>query len=991
MQPVHSRPAIWVLIATQNRPSSLARALRSVAAQTRLPDHVVVVDDSDPGAQSEVEEIVMAMEVDRLHCHYMRNHRTRPRAAGAWNTGIDFIRRQIADPSSVYVAVLDDDDWWEHAHLAECEHAVATRNLDMVAAGISRYDTDHPNGLKLTIPRNLVMDELLVGGVHIQGSNLFVRLDRLLEAGMFDEGLASTTDRDLAIRLADLSDLRFGSIEAYTVHHDARPTGRLSDPGSPRRSEGLQAFWNKFRGRMSPDVERRFLDRALRCFKWRPEEGPAVRVGRKPAASPSASVALVVGITVDPARVDRVDGLLADLRQFSSDPECVGLDVVLLENGECAGLRELVQRYLAAGLRCYFVSLEQQQRDFDRGSGREPIGRTRLMLQSYVHRVMQWRPYSIAWIIDDDMRLEALVTRGGTPRRERAIRLRDLAELRRQGVDVVLGTETDAPPVPAAGIMRVQAVDLVHNLHWLARLRPDEPLPDRFAENLKVMRRCRDYHYDLARGETHHLETPFWLTPSRDGETVVEAFERLASRLPDILSGQQIFRPIVLDLESPPPVQDAINRGGNAFIFNPDVLIDIPNAVPRIAGQEVRRSEMVWCLLNKHFRGRKIVRAPLPLRQDRTGQKANALNDRLAGDLRGFALYSALDALLKQRAEGKGMELDKLDFQESEVDFALGRYKKFVRERLAALESGIHRIRGAANSARAALRAPKAWWGECPRGLAAVAEILKFLDALQEEFGPEKVSGFRAKVLALEEETLREYLAKLPSMLHPRLPAGDQAFLNAQRGAVARAQVERMMEVAGLHELGRGAESVVFTDGKRVFKYFDFWKPRDPAAQRAFLRSLVGRWPEAKGLYPILDWKEEGPHAVLTYPYEPAEPYRDGQGPGFVRLLRECRQYGIVCRNIHPQNLIVSATGLRLVDYGADICSWSEEEWLHMCRRAWLSWRWSWRPDLKNLMMRALTDTSLPELDGFERFLAAMGDSPALNDLDRLVEGEAVA
>jgi hypothetical protein len=153
----------------------------------------------------------------------------------------------------------------------------------------------------------------------------------------------------------------------------------------------------------------------------------------------------------------------------------------------------------------------------------------------------------------------------------------------------------------------------------------------------------------------------------------------------------------------------------------------------------------------------------------------------------------------------------------------------------------------------------------------------------------------------------------------------------------------------------------------------------------------VGRWPDAKALYPILDWREDGVHAVLCYPFEPSTPYAGGHGPGFVRLLRECRRHGIVCRNLHPQNLIVTATGLRLVDYGVDIAPYSEVEWLHMCRRAWLSWRWNRRPDLKHLMMRALTNTALPELDGFERLLTALEDSRALDDLDNLIEEEAIA
>lgn len=40
----------------------------------------------------------------------------------------------------------------------------------------------------------------LVGNPHVQGSNLFLRLGSLLEAGSFDEALQSCTDRDLCIR-----------------------------------------------------------------------------------------------------------------------------------------------------------------------------------------------------------------------------------------------------------------------------------------------------------------------------------------------------------------------------------------------------------------------------------------------------------------------------------------------------------------------------------------------------------------------------------------------------------------------------------------------------------------------------------------------------------------------------------------------------------------------------------------------------------------------
>lgn len=79
--------------------------------------------------------------------------------------------------------------------------------------------------------------ELLVRNPHIQGSNLFVRLAKILDAGGFGEALVRTTDRDACIRLADLGTVRYGKLSDYLVHHyaeDDRP--RLSSPAAVRPS-----------------------------------------------------------------------------------------------------------------------------------------------------------------------------------------------------------------------------------------------------------------------------------------------------------------------------------------------------------------------------------------------------------------------------------------------------------------------------------------------------------------------------------------------------------------------------------------------------------------------------------------------------------------------------------------------------------------------------------------------------------------------------------
>ena len=117
----------------------------------------------------------------------------------------------------------------------------------------------------------LSASDTLVRNTHIQGSNLFVRLRCLLEAGGFDEALTSTTDRDICIRLADLGTVRYGALNERLVHHFAdndRP--RLSRPGGDAKRKGLNYFYRKHRGRMSSEQQTAFIDRSRRLFHCDP-------------------------------------------------------------------------------------------------------------------------------------------------------------------------------------------------------------------------------------------------------------------------------------------------------------------------------------------------------------------------------------------------------------------------------------------------------------------------------------------------------------------------------------------------------------------------------------------------------------------------------------------------------------------------------------------------------------------------------------------------
>ena len=109
--------SIAAVIATHNRPEFLAeRALASISGQARLPDHLIVVDDSAPNTRRANTDMVAALEIPGTKVFYVENRRT-PGASGAWNTALSYL--QSVDPS-VYVAILDDDDSWMPTYLRTC-------------------------------------------------------------------------------------------------------------------------------------------------------------------------------------------------------------------------------------------------------------------------------------------------------------------------------------------------------------------------------------------------------------------------------------------------------------------------------------------------------------------------------------------------------------------------------------------------------------------------------------------------------------------------------------------------------------------------------------------------------------------------------------------------------------------------------------------------------------------------------------------------------
>ena len=558
-----------------------------------------------------------------------------------------------------------------------------------------------------------------------------------------------------------------------------------------------------------------------------------------------------------------------------------------------------------------------------------------------------------------------------------------LRELRRRhaggALDIVLGAFTGAPPLPFAATVRVQLVDLVASLAWLASLDPRATLPDRSAENAALRLGRRDFYYDLSRSETDRLETPFRITPAFPGERAGEAFERMAAAAERILAGEQVFRPLAIEAGIDPlaSIGEGLQRGGNTFVFDVEALRLAPNPSPSIDGRPSRRSDMVWTLLQQRYFRRRVATVPIALYHNRSRVPAGTLDvERVVDDLRGYAMFSAL---LDTPELFAATDDQSLALAEDEIESFAERVHKYLEERLAAFRLSFHRIRGLTRVLRARAGEEGLWWQT--DGYRAAAEQLQaFADNLADCYWPETLDRIEREARVMDARRIRGFVEQLPAEIEDHR-SRLQEFrtlahgLAGERIANARAVAGRLAAPAGpLAVLGCGMEGVALSDGRHVFKVFDYWwKSSHFVSAPAFLRSLTGAWKDARCLHPILDLHESRHHAVLVYPFEASEPYTGGHGPGMLELLAECRRYGIVCRNLHPDNLRVAGGRVRLIDYGSDIHPLeSEREFVTMCRRAWLSYRWANRPDLAAIMRRALADTGLPELDGFERFHEAV-------------------
>jgi glycosyltransferase involved in cell wall biosynthesis len=185
-------PSVSVVIPAYNAAWCVPRAIDSVLAQTCQDFEVLVIDD---GSRDATGEIAAA---------YGSPVRVVSKSNGglssARNTGIRMARGAL-------VAFLDADDWWLPAKLARQTALMQARPELAFCSTAARLVDPHGSPIgewRCHACGRSTLEAIFAANAYVAGSGsaVMARREALLEAGGFDEGLASLEDIDMWMRLA---------------------------------------------------------------------------------------------------------------------------------------------------------------------------------------------------------------------------------------------------------------------------------------------------------------------------------------------------------------------------------------------------------------------------------------------------------------------------------------------------------------------------------------------------------------------------------------------------------------------------------------------------------------------------------------------------------------------------------------------------------------------------------------------------------------------
>ena len=985
------KPVMIVIIATKDRPNTLDRALKSVSNQTNLPDKVIVVSDCSGALFKDTSDIVSKYSKN-IDIELIRNKRSE-NLSGAMNTALEILP-DFFIPEQTVCAILDDDDEWTPDHLEKCLSVFDANDSDVIVSGLIRHESLNGQGVFLPIPTNPTVHDFLVGNPHIQGSNLFLRLSSFIECGGFDESLCSTTDRDLCIRLLN-SSAKFGMTAYHTVHHWALSgKNRLSDPGSTRKKSGLIHFYQKFCNLMTKEEEIQFIQRAKQIF------GIDIRLAETESAEMRKSnllktatcdkteifdyIPILIGFTASSFIL--ADRLLNDLNTFLKNFD-KGHCVLMCDN--CfLNSDEFYKKYPCLNLK--IISKNEIKSDidsgnfgmcFDKKNSSSGISAGRTILHHYLYLKAREMPGCGIWILDDDIRLDFLDKSGSLT----ALTMKDFQsvamELKNENASIGIGKITGDAPLPIHSTLRTQLLDIMYEL----RSRITFGSQNISFSNEKIFTSLtdtkHDYYYDFSEKHFDHLEVP-------DNHILINLTDsELIQSIADAVYGKSVTRPLIrtedfsngLDSYLGFPV---IPRGGNTIVLNAEVLRDFPNISPQFNDLNARRGDTLWSLLNSHVGARKIVPLFLPVRQDRipTGKIQNL--DILASDFVGSALIKSLAEYYNAELSDKGKipRRTSLLFGENDLEKIISSFERNLESRTRNMKLNAYRIRGLIRENKYLLTHEKF------SSLDSTTYALEILNELENMYSLDNIDSV-IRMMRTSVSDVRLFISNLyinSESYKQSLPEyfGPLAIKHSE--SVLRRMLKRNnIDDSKLIVIGHGKEGIIATDGHFAYKFFFWGATGFEDGNIEVLKKMIGKeFTHICKLHKIIC--SEG-NLVLVMEYIFGDKYEGGYLDAIRNILLEIKNNGFVFTNFCPDNLVIKSENIKLADLGHSWFPYSEVEFHKMCIRAYLTYRFYFRDDLKELMYAAMFDESATELSDLDIFLKSLEKKSKKEMLDPAV------
>ncbi|MEN8174159.1 MAG: glycosyltransferase family A protein [Pseudomonadota bacterium] len=215
-----SVPTVSVIVPTYNRADVLPRAINSILRQSFQDFEIIVVDDGsidDTGA-------VVSQYLDRPGSRVRYAFQKHTNVASARNLGIRLARGS-------YIAFLDSDDEWFPAKLQKQVAYLDSNKVGFVHTGRNLVCMpDNSRSRLLSYPQTPARSsrDLLAGTANV-AMTVVVRRTMFEDAGVFDEGLDTTQDLDLWLRIARRFEIGFID-EELMVSYKLADSNMAADP-----------------------------------------------------------------------------------------------------------------------------------------------------------------------------------------------------------------------------------------------------------------------------------------------------------------------------------------------------------------------------------------------------------------------------------------------------------------------------------------------------------------------------------------------------------------------------------------------------------------------------------------------------------------------------------------------------------------------------------------------------------------------------------------